>query len=152
MCELSLPEEDHFARQCTGTGGRHFSDEEDGYHNPPWLHGTAFQPSPGNPHISGLWVECVDGEWQDQLQRVKLELVNSARNIRKSYLLGIVRVEEIKALGRNHGRDLHVLHTPDGASRLPSHSEIRGIAPEDLGLQQRIADAAMIERIYPIAV
>ena len=150
MCEVDLPEKHHFARQCTGTRGRHFSDEEDGYRSPPWLHASAFQPSPDNPNISGLWVERVEGEWQDQLQRVKMELRDSARDIKKSYQLGIVRVEQVKALGRRHGRHLHVLHTPDEQARLPSHSEIRGIAPEDLGLQQRIADVALIEPIFPV--
>lgn len=149
MCDTRLPDEHHFARQCTGFGGKNFSDEQDGYREPPWLEASAFQPSPKNPHVSGLWVERVDGAWRDQLDRVRAELKGSGRNIRKTYQLAIVQVEGIKSLGRQHGRELHVLHTPDEEANLPSHSEIRGIAPEDHALQQRIADSAQIEPIVP---
>ena len=141
-------EDDHFARQCTGKGGKDFSDVEDGYHQPPWLHGRAFQPTTSNPHISGLWVERVADTWEQELKRVKDEFKNSNRTINKSYQLAIVQIGEMKDLGRRYSRNLHVLHTADNEANLPSHAEVRGIRPEDETLQQKLADIALIEPIY----
>lgn len=146
--EMELPHHDHFARQCTGKKGKDFSDEEDAYHQPPWLHSRAFAPTLENPELSGLWIERVANTWQNQLERVKDELKNSKRSIKRTYQLAIVQVQIIKDLGKRYDRDLHVLHTPDNESGLPSHSEVRGIRPEEEALQQRLADIASIEPIY----
>jgi hypothetical protein len=148
MAETNLPDDHHFARQCTGKSGKNFSDENDDYHSPPWLHGSAFQPSLKNPDISGLWIERVAASWDDQLERVKNELKNSKRSIKSTYQLAIIKVDAIKKIGTKFSRDLHVLHTPDDAAGLPSHSEIRGIQPEDEAMQQKLADTAFIEPIY----
>jgi hypothetical protein len=149
MSNPDLPDEHHFARQSTGKQGRDFSDEQDGYHDPPWLNARAFQPSPDNPHISGLWVERIADTWANQLERIRTELKESSRNVKKSYQFAIIKVEKIKELGRRFSRDLHVVHAPDEKNHLPSHSEIRGIAPEDEALQQKLADNAQVEPIFP---
>ena len=146
--EPELPEDDHFACQCTGKKGNDFSDDEDGYRQPPWLHGRAFQPTSSNFHLSGLWVERVADTWEKELERVKDELKNSERTIRRSYQLAIVQIRAMKDLGRRFSRDLHVLHTPDNEAKLPSHAEVRGICPEDEALHQKLADIALIEPIY----
>ena len=125
-----------------GKGGKHFSDEQDDYHqNPPWLNASAFQPDPSNPDLSGLWVERVPDTWEMQIERVKNELIASQRTVNeKTHHLGIVQVQKIAELGHEYGRDLHVLHTP--IDDLPSHAEIRGVRPDDYILQQKLADAA----------
>jgi len=148
MSEPELPEDDHFARQCSGKKGKDFSDDEDGYHEPPWLHGRAFQPTSDNPHHSGLWVERVPDIWVKQLERVRDEFKNSERVIKKTYQMAIVHIREMKALGTRFSRDLHVLHTPDDEANLPSHAEVRGIGPEDEALHQMLADIALIEPIF----
>ena len=148
MADNSIPENHHFAKQCSGIGGKDFSDEDDGYHEPPWLHGSAFQPTRDNPDISGLWVEREPGSWDEQVQRVRKELIDSTRIIKPSHTLGIVQNKRIKSLGRIYSRDLHVVHTPDDEQRLPSHSEIRGVLPEDEILQQKLADAAVTISIF----
>lgn len=148
MLKPELLDDDHFARQCTGKRGKDFSDDEDGYHQPPWLHGRAFQPTSSNPHLSGLWLERVADTWEKELERVKDEFKNSNRTIRRSYQLAIVQIRAMKDLGRRFSRDLHVLHTPDNEANLPSHAEIRGICPEDERFHQMLADIALIEPIY----
>lgn len=148
MPKPELPDEDHFARQCTGKKGKDFSDDEDGYHQPPWLHGRAFQPTTSNPHLSGLWVEQVADTWEKELERVKDEFKKSNRTISKSYQLAIIQIRAMKDLGRRFSRDLHVLYTPDYPANLPSHAEVRGICPEDEALHQMLSDIALIEPIY----
>lgn len=91
MSEPELPEGDHFARQCSGKKGKDFSDNDDGYHQPPWLQARAFQPTSVNPHLSGLWVERVTDTWDKQLERVKGEIKNSRRTT-KNHQLAIVQV------------------------------------------------------------
>lgn len=144
-----LPDNHHFAVHCSGKAGKDFSDEEDDYHQPPWLHGRAFEPSPENPHVSGQWIERVAGAWADQLQRVRDELKNSKRTVRKTHQLAYVSVEEVKDLGMCYDRSLHVLFTPNYDDGLPSHSDIRGIRPEDQMLQQRLADQAVVVPTCP---
>jgi hypothetical protein len=148
MTETPVPNEDHFARQCSGFGGKSFSDIEDGIHEVPYLHARAFEPSPKNRHPSGLWIERVADTWANQIERVRAEFKGSARKIGKTNQMAIVQVETVKALGARCSRELHVVHEPDDANGLPSHAEIRGIAPEDYVLQQLIADSAQIEPIF----
>lgn len=144
MPDTELPNEDHFARQCSGTAGNDFSDVEDGYHEPPWLLSRAFQPTKTNPSVSGSWVERVDGDFEAQLDRVRQELANSTRTVNPTYKLAIIQVQKTVDLGSQSRRNLHVVHTPDMVAGLPSHSEIRGIQPEDRILQQKLADASAI--------
>ena len=147
MSDAELLEDDHFARQCSGKKGKNFSDEDDGYHQQPWLHGSAFQPTAENPNLSGSWVERVDDTWENHLERVKDELKNSSRNT-KNHQLAIVQVGEMKDLGKRFSRELHVLRTPDDENNLPSHAEVRGICPEDEALHQMLADKASIVPIH----
>lgn len=142
LSDTELPKETHFAHQCSGTSGRDFSDEADGYHEPPWLLYVAFQPTETNPSVSGSWVERVDGDFEVQLDRVRRELANSIRTVKSTHQLAVIQVQIIVDLGSRYDRDLHVLLTPDLDAGLPSHSEIRGIQPEDLILQQKLADAS----------
>ena len=145
-----LPDTHHFARQCSGKDGKHFSHEDDDYHQPPWLNGDAFAPTARNPEISGLWLERVPPDDREiQIQRLRAELLNSRRKIKATEHLAIVGVADLIALGKRYDRRLHVYYTPDYEQRLPSHSEISGIQPEDHILQQKIADTASITLIRP---
>lgn len=144
MSDNELPKEDHFANQCGSINGPRFSDEAVDSHNPPWLLGIAFQPSKTNPSVSGLWVDRVDGDFEVQLDRVRRELANSTRTVRSTHKLAVIQVQKIVELGSQYSRDLLVLHTPDLVARLPSHSEICNIQPEDRILQQKLADASAI--------
>ena len=119
MAERPLPDEHHFARQCSGVKGLDFSDVEDSYHQPPWLQGRAFQPKEDNPNLSGLWLEREAGSWHEQLNRTRNELQNCKRVVRRNAMLAIVPVALAKDLGRKFDRDLHVLHTPDQESFHP---------------------------------
>ena len=105
-------------------------------------------PAHLQPNISGLWVERIADTWERQMERVKDEFRNSERTIKKSYQMAILQVRDIRELGKRFSRDLHVLHTPDHENNLPSHAEIRGIAPEDEILQQHLSDRALVEPIY----
>ncbi|NKB49595.1 MAG: hypothetical protein GKS02_09600 [Alphaproteobacteria bacterium] len=149
MTNTELSPEDHFAAHCSGVGGKDFSDDDDDYHQPPWLFRIAFAPTIENPHVSGLWVEREGEAFADQLNRLREELIASTRTIRKSHQLAVVKVGTINRLGQRHSRNLHVIYSPDQERRLPSHSEIRGIQQEDRILQQKIADNAEIHPIYP---
>jgi len=60
----NLPDEHHFAKQISGLHGGNFSDEDDGFHMPPWLHRSAFAPRKSDPSVSGLWLERVDGSFR----------------------------------------------------------------------------------------
>ena len=144
LSDTELPKEDHFARHCSGTSGRDFSDEADGYHEPPWLLYRAFQPTEINFLVSGSWVERVDDDFEAQLDRVRRELADSTRTVRSTHKLAVVQVQNIVDHGSRYSCDLDVVHAPDVAASLPSHSEIRGIPPENHILQQKLADASDI--------
>ena len=94
--------------------------------------------------MSGSWVERVGGDFEVQLDRVRRELANSTRTVKSTHKLAVIQVQNIVDLGSRYRRDLHVVHTPDPVAGLPSHSEIRGIPPEDRILQQKLADASAI--------
>lgn len=94
--------------------------------------------------MSGSWVERVGGDFEVQLDRVRRELANSTRTVKSTHKLAVIQVQNIVDLGSRYRRDLLVVHTPDPVADLPSHSEIRGILPEDRILQQKLADASAI--------
>lgn len=146
---MELPPDDHFAVHCSGVGGKDFSDEDDDFHQPPWLFRIAFAPTTQNPNVSGLWVERESGTFTDQLNRLRDELVASKRAVRNSHQMAVVEVGTVDRLGQKYSRNLHVIFSPDQELKLPSHAEITGIQQEDRILQQKIADKAISHPIFP---
>ena len=130
---------DHFARQCSRT---RWDYDDQGRE---WIKGEAFRPTPENPNVSGLWIENHQGSWQKRLASVKCELGNSERSVNANHRLAILLIGRIAETGDRYNRSLSVIHTPNTVLRLPSHSEIVGIQPQDRILQQKIADQATIE-------
>jgi hypothetical protein len=128
----------------SGVNGQQFCDEADDFHIPPWLHGSAFAPRQNDPNVSGMWLERENGTFNEQLDRIRLELNASKRKVKDTHQLALVRAERIRQLGEKYSSLLEVVFCPDDDLGLPSHAEIRGIKLGDLVLQQKLADSAAI--------
>ena len=143
-----LPDNDHFARHCTGKLRKHFSQEADNGRSPPWLKGTVFEPDPQDGIVSVLWIEYHDGTWEQQLDGVRRELRDSKRTVAKTHQLAALQVKTVKEIGARYDRSLSMRHEPDNEQRLWSHVALRGIVLEDRKLQQRLADQALVVSAY----
>ena len=127
-----IPETDHIARHCTKQ--RDFVDETMTELQP----GT-YSPTPGDPEISGNWLEYYAGAFDVRIDAVCRDM-STELDVRRNHKLALLRVAELLEIGAEFSVDLDVVHDP--YPRNDSHAVIRGVPLDATLLHQELADAA----------